>query len=124
MQHPANRKVVAPCGEPAGKEKGHGIMYYATVAFCSTLLFLVALRRAAHRFGLIDKPSFRKTHLGEIPVNGGLAIGSAFVTTLFLQAPQSPRLVPFAVASVIVLATGLVGLAATFVWWQTADQNR
>jgi UDP-GlcNAc:undecaprenyl-phosphate GlcNAc-1-phosphate transferase len=77
------------------------------VAFCSTLLSLGALRRAAHGFGLIDRPSPRKTHLGEIPVVGGLAIGAAFLTTLFIQGPLSPPLIPFSVAVIIVLATGL-----------------
>jgi UDP-GlcNAc:undecaprenyl-phosphate GlcNAc-1-phosphate transferase len=82
-------------------------MYYATVAFCTTLLFLGALRRAAHRYGLVDRPSQRKTHLGEIPVVGGLAIGGAFLTTWFIQAPLSTSLTPFVVACVIILATGL-----------------
>jgi len=82
-------------------------MYYATVAFCSTMLFLFALRYAAHHFGLIDSPSPRKTHAGEVPLVGGLAIGSAFLTTLFVQAPLDFPLAPFSIACVIVLATGL-----------------
>ena len=79
-------------------------MYYSVVAFCSTLLFLGALRRAAHRFGLVDRPSHRKTHLGEIPVVGGLAIGAAFLTTCFIQGSPS---IPFVAACIIILATGL-----------------
>lgn len=79
-------------------------MYYAMVAFVSTLLFLGALRRAAHRYGLIDRPSPRKTHLGDIPVVGGLAIGAAFLTTCCLQGSPS---IPFATACIIILATGL-----------------
>lgn len=83
-------------------------MYYETVAFFSTLLLLVALRRAARRYGLIDKPSARKTHHGDIPVVGGLAIGGAFLATFFVaQAPLTSFLTPFVVACVIVLATGL-----------------
>ena len=79
-------------------------MYYATVAFCSALLFLGALRRCAHRYGLVDRPSLRKTHRGEIPVVGGLSIGSAFLVTCFIQG--SPSL-PFVTACVVILATGL-----------------
>lgn len=83
-------------------------MYYAMVAFGSTLLFLLALRSVAHRYNLIDKPSFRKTHVGDVPLVGGLAIGGAFLTTLFIaQTPLSSFLSPFVVACVIVLATGL-----------------
>lgn len=79
-------------------------MYYAMVAFCSALLFLGVLRRAAHRYGLVDRPSPRKTHLGDIPVVGGLAIGAAFLTTCFIQGSPS---IPFATACIIILATGL-----------------
>jgi UDP-GlcNAc:undecaprenyl-phosphate GlcNAc-1-phosphate transferase len=79
-------------------------MYYATVAFCSTLLLLGVLRRAAHRYGLVDRPSHRKTHLGDIPVVGGLAIGAGFLTTCFILGSAS---VPFVVACVIILATGV-----------------
>jgi UDP-GlcNAc:undecaprenyl-phosphate GlcNAc-1-phosphate transferase len=79
-------------------------MYYSLVAFCTTLLFLGALRRAAHRFGLVDRPSFRKTHLGEIPLVGGLAIGGALLTTCFIQGSPS---MPFVMACIVILATGL-----------------
>lgn len=79
-------------------------MYYATVAFCSTLLFLGALRRSAHRYGLVDKPSSRKTHLGDIPVVGGLAIGAGFLVTCFIQGSPS---IAFVTACIVILATGL-----------------
>ena len=79
-------------------------MYYAMVAFGSTLLFLGALRRSAHRYGLVDRPDRRKTHLGDIPVVGGLAIGGAFLTTCFLLGSPSA---PFVTACIILLATGL-----------------
>jgi len=79
-------------------------MYYALVAFCSTLLLLGALRRTAHRYGLVDRPDRRKTHFGDIPVVGGLAIGAAFLTTCFLQGSPS---VPFVTACIVILATGL-----------------
>jgi UDP-GlcNAc:undecaprenyl-phosphate GlcNAc-1-phosphate transferase len=81
-------------------------MYYATVAFCTALLFLGALRRTAHLFGLVDRPSPpRKTHVGDVPAIGGLAIGAALVTTCFIQGSPS---IPFITAGIIVLATGLL----------------
>ena len=79
-------------------------MYYALIAFCSTLLFLGALCQVAQRYGLVDRPSPRKTHLGHIPVVGGLAIGSAFLVSGFLQGSPS---IPFVAACIIILATGL-----------------
>jgi UDP-GlcNAc:undecaprenyl-phosphate GlcNAc-1-phosphate transferase len=79
-------------------------MYYAMVAFCSTLLFLGALRRSAHRYGLVDRPDRRKAHFGDIPVVGGLAIGAAFLTTCLIQGSPS---IPFVTACIVILATGL-----------------
>jgi len=54
-------------------------MLYAIVAFVGTLCLISLLRKHAHGLGLVDTPFPRKTHLGEIPVIGGLAIGIAFL---------------------------------------------
>ena len=79
-------------------------MFYTMVAFASTLLFLNVLRRAAHDFGLVDIPSSRKTHFGEIPVVGGLAIAGAFLMTCLIQGSPS---VPFVAGCIVILVTGL-----------------
>ena len=79
-------------------------MFYTMVAFALTLLLLVVLRRAAHNFGLIDIPSSRKTHFGEIPVVGGLAIAGAFLMTWFIQGSPS---IPFVAACIVILVTGI-----------------
>ena len=47
----------------------------AGVSFLATLFFIVVLAKLAPRLGLVDKPSARKQHTGEIPLVGGLAIG-------------------------------------------------
>ena len=41
----------------------------------ATLGALLVLAKLAPRLGLVDKPSARKQHSGEIPLVGGLAIG-------------------------------------------------
>ncbi|MEO8166423.1 MAG: hypothetical protein ABI619_13610, partial [Betaproteobacteria bacterium] len=64
-------------------------MYYATVSFGSALFLVVALRRLAAHYGLLDRPSNRKTHLGAVPLIGGLAIGTAFLTASFLEGSPS-----------------------------------
>jgi UDP-GlcNAc:undecaprenyl-phosphate GlcNAc-1-phosphate transferase len=52
----------------------------AVACFFATLLAMAALRPVAVAVELVDKPGGRKTHHGEIPVVGGLAmfIGCAF----------------------------------------------
>lgn len=82
-------------------------MFYVLVAFCASLLLHAVLRRAAHRYGLVDRPCARKTHLGEIPVVGGVAVGGAFLTTAFIYNPDSEIFLPFVVACVVILLTGL-----------------
>lgn len=47
----------------------------AGVSFMATLGALLVLAKLAPRLGLVDKPSARKQHSGEIPLVGGLAIG-------------------------------------------------
>ena len=47
----------------------------AGISFLATLFCLVVLAKLAPRLGLVDKPSARKQHTGDIPLVGGLAIG-------------------------------------------------
>jgi UDP-GlcNAc:undecaprenyl-phosphate GlcNAc-1-phosphate transferase len=46
----------------------------ATLAFFTTTALILSLRPIAKSFGLVDVPSERKVHEGEIPLVGGLAI--------------------------------------------------
>src|SRR5262245_55287457 len=49
----------------------------ASFLVCCTMLF--ALRPLAVVFGLIDKPGGHKTHHGEVPVVGGIAMFSGLL---------------------------------------------
>jgi len=82
-------------------------MLYAIVAFLGTLGLIFLLRKYAHGFGLVDTPSPRKTHNGEIPVIGGLAIGVAFLLTSLTQYSVEPDLLPLIVCCFVILLTGL-----------------
>jgi UDP-GlcNAc:undecaprenyl-phosphate GlcNAc-1-phosphate transferase len=46
----------------------------ATSAFLISVFLMVALRPLAKALGWVDKPGGRKTHVGEVPVIGGLAM--------------------------------------------------
>jgi UDP-GlcNAc:undecaprenyl-phosphate GlcNAc-1-phosphate transferase len=82
-------------------------MLYAIVAFVGTLCLIFLLRKHAHGFGLVDKPSPRKTHLGEIPVIGGLAIGVSFLLTALTQYPVEPDVLVLIICCLVILLTGL-----------------
>jgi UDP-GlcNAc:undecaprenyl-phosphate/decaprenyl-phosphate GlcNAc-1-phosphate transferase len=49
------------------------------LALAITAAAIPALARWAPSWGLVDAPGIRKTHEGEIPVVGGLAMGAAFL---------------------------------------------
>ncbi len=51
------------------------------VTFILTLIFIRALHRPALSIGLVDVPSGRKTHSGDIPLTGGLAIVFSIITS-------------------------------------------
>ncbi|MEK6210354.1 MAG: MraY family glycosyltransferase [Pseudomonadota bacterium] len=82
-------------------------MLYAIVAFLGTLCLIFLLRKHAHGVGLVDTPSPRKTHLGEIPVIGGLAIGIAFLLTSLTQYSVEPYLLALIICCLVILLTGL-----------------
>ncbi|MCX7900997.1 MAG: hypothetical protein N2483_01665 [Burkholderiaceae bacterium] len=50
-------------------------------AFLVTVLAILALRPAAHRIGLVDRPRGRKMHHGDVPLVGGLAMFLAFASS-------------------------------------------
>ena len=45
-----------------------------TVAFAVTVAFMFALRPVAHSIGLVDRPGGRKSHVGIVPIVGGIAM--------------------------------------------------
>lgn len=79
-----------------------GITIQIGLPLLVTILFMFALRPVARGLGLIDKPGGRKTHIGEIPVIGGLAMTVGLVVGT-LYGYQSVQGFPFFVTSVLVL---------------------
>jgi UDP-GlcNAc:undecaprenyl-phosphate GlcNAc-1-phosphate transferase len=80
----------------------------ASACFFATLLALAALRPVAVAVELVDKPGGRKTHHGEIPVVGGLAmfIGCVFGVGLL---PANPFIsAPLLSAAALVVLVGLL----------------
>jgi UDP-GlcNAc:undecaprenyl-phosphate/decaprenyl-phosphate GlcNAc-1-phosphate transferase len=80
----------------------------ASACFFATLLAMAALRPVAVAVELVDKPGGRKTHRGEIPVVGGLAmfIGSVFGAGLL---PANPLIsAPLMSAAALVVLVGLL----------------
>ena len=61
-----------------------------TFVFISSLAYLFILRKAARKIGLVDKPSERKLHTGQVPLIGGISICLVIVQYLY----NNPTLLP------------------------------
>ena len=57
----------------------------ALLAFVTTTVLIVLLRPLAISLGLVDIPTSRKSHSGNIPLIGGIAIFVGSITTLLIQ---------------------------------------
>ena len=58
-----------------------------SVAFLATVVVIAGLMPLARAVGLVDRPSNRKKHTGNVPLVGGVAI---FLSTVFVSALVGP----------------------------------
>lgn len=80
----------------------------AAVALVVTIVFMISLPPVAKAIGLVDKPGGRKSHVGEVPVIGGIGIFTGMFAGLMLL-PTPIYHIPFLfVASLILLLVGMV----------------
>ncbi len=82
-------------------------MVSTILPFVGTLCLILLLRKYASGFGLVDAPSGRKTHTGEIPLIGGLAIGTTFILASLTLYSNEPIILPLIVCCLIILVTGV-----------------
>ncbi len=77
-----------------------------------TALLILALRRPAERFGLLDHPGGRKRHDDTVPLTGGIALSLGFYAAL---AVSFGGLGEFAVLLVLMAVLATIGLVDDFV---------
>lgn len=75
-------------------------------AFMATIVFVNILHQPAKRLGLVDIPSGRKNHTGEVPLTGGLAMFFAILLTAFLHDSLRSACISFFPALLLLVATG------------------
>jgi UDP-GlcNAc:undecaprenyl-phosphate GlcNAc-1-phosphate transferase len=78
------------------------------VTLTITMLMLLALRPVAFAIDLVDKPGGRKTHVGVVPVIGGICMWSGVTLTLPLVQPDIPGTAGFIAASTLLLFVGVI----------------
>lgn len=77
-------------------------------AFFVSLVLMVALRPIASRLGLVDLPGGRKTHSGEIPIIGGVAIFAGLLSACMVEKFGGPAVGALLAASALLVAVGLL----------------
>lgn len=78
------------------------------LAFITTCVLILVLTPVAKRIDLVDRPGGRKTHDGDIPLTGGIAMCiGLLVGLLTLPIELSASLLSIATASTVLLAVGL-----------------
>lgn len=81
------------------------------------VVLIAVFGKAARRIGLVDRPNFRKRHVGEVPIVGGISIFFAALISLALAGFSFEVILPVFIGSLLVLVGLLddrVGLSAYF----------
>jgi UDP-GlcNAc:undecaprenyl-phosphate/decaprenyl-phosphate GlcNAc-1-phosphate transferase len=79
----------------------------AAASLCACLLAILALRPVAVAVDLVDRPGGRKTHRGEVPIVGGIAMFLGVALGVGLV-PTSPTAGVFLGACALLVTTGLL----------------
>ena len=78
------------------------------IAFLVTLVFMLALRPFAINHGLVDIPGGRKTHVGEVPIVGGVAMFIGMLIGLVMVGDKIVVALYLAVAAGLIVVIGLL----------------
>lgn len=85
-----------------------GMAGSAAASFGLCVLAILALRPIAVAIDLVDRPGGRKTHHGEVPIVGGIAMFLAAVLGLGLVPLDAPTSLAFLAASALLVTVGLL----------------
>lgn len=78
------------------------------VAFLVTVTFMFALRPLAQRLHLVDRPGGRKSHDGDVPIIGGIAMFIGVFAGLLLIKGATMLVVTLLLASFLLIVVGVI----------------
>jgi UDP-GlcNAc:undecaprenyl-phosphate GlcNAc-1-phosphate transferase len=78
-----------------------------TVAFGVTVAFMFALRPVAQSVGLVDRPGGRKSHSGDVPIIGGIAMFVGMFTGIHILTGIDAAVSSVVIASLILVSIGV-----------------
>ncbi len=77
-------------------------------AFLIALAVTPVIRKAAFRFGAVDRPDARKVHSRVMPRLGGLALYLAFTVTVLIMVPMSKDIIGLLTGGTLIMLLGLL----------------
>jgi len=80
------------------------ILYSALLTF----LLIFMLRPIALKLNLLDSPSVRKLHIGDIPLTGGLAIYLVLISAVIIFIDLTPLIVDLLIGLSAILLVGII----------------
>jgi UDP-GlcNAc:undecaprenyl-phosphate/decaprenyl-phosphate GlcNAc-1-phosphate transferase len=78
------------------------------IAITSTYIAIYLLRHFAHKINLLDVPNDRKTHKGNVPLIGGIAMYIGVVASLLLTSNDFSPFYYFTITSGVILILGFL----------------
>lgn len=84
------------------------VFFGATASFFVSVLAIIALRPVAVVVDLVDRPGGRKTHHGEVPIVGGIAMFLGLSVGIGLVPADAMRADTFIAACALLVVTGLL----------------
>jgi UDP-GlcNAc:undecaprenyl-phosphate GlcNAc-1-phosphate transferase len=78
------------------------------IGFLVTMTLMLALRPVASQFGLVDVPGGRKSHAGEVPVIGGIAMFLGLLAAVLAVDVSAPHEAALMVAAGLMVVVGVL----------------
>ena len=78
------------------------------IGFLVTMTLMLALRPVASQFGMVDVPGGRKSHAGEVPVIGGIAMFLGLLVAVLAVDVSSPNEAALMVAAGLMVVVGVL----------------
>ena len=84
--------------------------YYLPFIFSIFFCFIVIslIYPFAYKFHLVDSPDHRKTHIGDIPLVGGIAMFAVFAAALLIFSSNLYQVSGFLISTAIIIAVGVL----------------
>jgi UDP-GlcNAc:undecaprenyl-phosphate/decaprenyl-phosphate GlcNAc-1-phosphate transferase len=75
--------------------------------FCAAIIITPLITKLALHYGVLDRPTFHKTHTEAKPLLGGVSIFISFALVVLIFLPMDKKLISIVVSTLIMVVTGL-----------------